>query len=326
MAKYPGRLVKLGLAKEASRGAGAAPTYLVPHVTFSVDDKVVKARSDAGLGRLEDSEEAFVTTKYAEGELSGEVRAKSFGLLLYSMLGTLSTSGPTDSSYTHSFSLAQSAQHQSLALLVEDSNTTEMHRLLALNSLELTQNLDEVLMYSANFMAKQAVTSGQSAPSLADEPKFTKSHLSLKIAAAVGDLAAASAISVKSLTMTINKNVVLDDVLGTAEPEDILNKAISVEGEIVLNYEAETYKNYMLDGDHKAMEIAWTNTDETLGGGSTNPSLTFQMPRVDFFDWQPDYSLDEIVSQTVSFKASYDISGSNDIISTCDLVNAVTSY
>jgi hypothetical protein len=51
-----------------------------------------------------------------------------------------------------------------------------------------------------------------------------------------------------------------------------------------------------------------------------------QFPKVDFFDWEPHYSLDEIVTQTISFKASRDVSGGADAISTCTLVNAQTSY
>lgn len=325
MTKYIGRRIDLGIGRETTRGVGVAPTYAVPHVTFSFDDKVTKARSSAGMSSIQDSEEAFVTTKYGQGDLEGEVRDKSFGLFLYAMLGTLSTAGPTDSAYTHSFSLENTNQHDSLSLLVADGNTTELYKLVMLDSLELTQELDQLLMFNASFMGKQSVTSGATMPSYTVDNKFTKKHLRLKIAANIGSIAAASAISVKSLRLTISKNVVLDDVLGTAEPEDILNRQISIEGEITLNYEDETYKNYMKNGTNRAMEIAFINSDATIGSG-TSPSLTMQFPNVDFFDWEPDNSLDEIVTQTITFKANRDVSGGNALISTCSLVNTVSSY
>lgn len=326
MAKFIGRLVDLGIGRETTRGVGVAPTYAVPHVTFSFDDKVTKARSIAGMSNIQDSEEAFVTTKYGQGDLEGEIRDQSFGLFLYAMLGSLSTSGPTDSAYTHAFSLANNNQHQSLSLLVSDSNTTELYKLAMLDSLEINAELDEIVKYTASFMGKQAVTSSASMPSYAAENKFTKKHLGIKIAANLAGLDAASTIAVKSLTLTISKNVVLDDVLGTAEPEDILNRQISIEGELTLNYEAETYKNYMKDDTQRAMEIKLTNTDAVVGGGSTRPSLTMRFPKVDFFDWEPDYALEDIVTQTISFKANRDISGGNNMISTCSLVNSVASY
>lgn len=326
MAKYIGRLLQLGIGKESTRGAGATSTYQLPNTSFSFDDKIVQARSIGALGKLADSEEAFVVTKYGQGDFSGEIRDKSFGLVLYSMLGTLSTTGPTDTSiYTHAFSLSQSNQHQSISFVVVDSNTSELYKLVMLESLEITAELDEVVKYSASFMGKQSVSTGLTVPAVVAENKYTKKHLAVKIATNIAGLAAASTISLKSLNINFEKNVSLDDVLGTAEPEDILNKQISIEGEMALNYEDETYKNYMKDGTNRALEIKFSNTD-TLLGASSYSTLTMQFPKVDFFEWSPDYSLDEIVTQTVSFKASRDVSGGADIISTCSLINEAVSY
>ncbi len=324
MSKYIGRKVDVGIGKEAVRGTAVTPTYWVPKVDVSFDDKIVQARSVAGVGTIEDSEEAFVTTKYAEGDLSGEIRDKSFGLFLLSLFGTVATTGPVDSGYTHAFSLQDDAQHDSLTLVVKDPNTTEAYALSMINSLEITQNLDEVTSFSINVMGKTAKGATETVTYTSDY-KFTKKHLSFKVADAVGGLAAATALCLKSLTLTFNNNVEMDDCLGTAEPEDFLNKQFSVEGQITLNYEDETWKEYMRNGTNKAMEIMWTNTDQTIGA-AINPSLKFQMPKVDFFDWTPNNALDEIVSQDVSFKANTDVTNSLDMVSTCELVNTVTSY
>lgn len=326
MTTYIGRLLSIGVGRETGRGLGVAPTYLLPDVSFSFDDKVVKAREIAGIGNIADNDAALVTTKFGAGDLEGEVRDKSFGLLLYSALGTCSTTGPTDSAYTHAFSLAQTNTHQSLALVVNDANTKEQYRLVMLDTLELRSELDDVLKYTASFLSKKGDASGATMPTLTAENKFTKKHLSFKVAANIAGLAAATAISVKSLRLTISKNAMLNDVLGTAEPEEIYNRSFGVEGEVTLNYTDETYKNYMRDGNYKSLEIKFTNTDAVLGAGSTNPALTIQMPRVDFFEWQPDYTLDEVVTQRFSFKAMRDVANSLEPISTCSLVNAVTSY
>ncbi len=325
MAKYIGRLVNLGIARETARGTFVSPTYLVPKSEFTFDDKVTKARSDAGVGRIEDSEEAFVISRYGQGDITGEVRVKSIGLLLYGMLGSCNTTGPTDSAYTHAFSIANTNQHTSLSFLVSDSNTTEAYKLAMLDSLELTQEVDAILKYTASFMSKKGNTSAVSQAALVNESKFTKSHFSLKAASNIAGLSGATALSVKSCTLTISKNVILDEVLGTAEPEDILNRQLSVEGEIVLNYEDETWKNYFTAGTARSLELKWVNKDVTIGS-ATNPSLTIQLPLVDFMEWEPNYGIDDIVSQTISFKASYDSTNSLAAISTCSLVNAVTSY
>ena len=326
MSKYIGRTITVGLAKEGTRGAGAESTYQIPITSFSFDDKIVQARSVGSLGNIADSEETFVTTKYGQGDLEGEIRSKSFGLLLYSMLGALTTTGPTDESYSHAFTVSQSNQHQSLSFVVADDNTTELYKLVMLDTLSITAELDSVIMFTSSFMSKAGRDTGLTVPAVVAEKKFTKKHLSVKIAEDISSLAAATAISIKSINLNISKNVALDDVLGTAEPEDILNRQLAVEGSITLNYEAETYKNYMKNGTNRALQIALTNTDEKLGSGTTNPSLTIQLPKVDFYDWEPSYDLDEIVSQTFSFKASRDVANSQEIIHLCTLVNAETSY
>lgn len=325
MTKYIGRLLTLGVAKESTRGVGVAPTYIIPDVSFSFDDKVVKVRETAGIGSIADSDNVFVTTQYGAGDLEGELRDKSFGLLLYSMLGSYSVAGPTDSAYTHSFTLSETNTHQSLCFTVNDPNTKELYRLVMMDRLEIMSELDEVVKFSASFMSKKGDGSTATMPTLTAENKFTKKHLSFKVASDIAGLSAATAVSLKSLRLTISKNVVLDDVLGTAEPEDILNKQISIEGQIKLNYTDETWKNYMRNNTTKAMQIAFTNTDATIGA-STRPSLTMQFPKVDFFEWEPDYSLDDIVTQTISFKAMRDVTNSLAPISTCQLVNAVTTY
>lgn len=325
MSKFIGRLVNVGIAKETVRGAGAAPVYEYPFTSFSFDDKIVKARSQGSLSNIADSEEAFVTTKYGEGDFEGEIRSKSFGLLLYALLGGYSVSGPSDSAYTHSFTVSQSNQHQSLSLVVDDPNNVELYKLVMLNELEITAELDQIVMFSASFMSKCARETGLSVPGVVAESKFTKKHLAVKLASDIAGLSGASALSIKSLTLTIGKNVTLDDIIGTAEPEDILNQQLSVEGELTLNYEDETFKNYMKNGTNRAMEIAFVNNDDTIGA-STRPSLTIQLPKVDFFDWEPTYDNDAIVTQTISFKANRDVANSQEIIHLCRLINDVTSY
>lgn len=325
MSKYIARLVKVGLTKEAVRGAGAAPVYTLPFSKFSFDDKIVQARSIGALGTLEDSEEAFVTTQYGQGDLDAELRVKSIGYILYAMLGGYSVSGPSDSAYTHTFTIAHTNSHQSLSFVVADLNTTELYKLVMLDSLKISAGLDKVVTYNAGFMSKTARDTGLTCPAVVHESKFTKKHINVKLADTIGGLSAAVAISLKSLNFNIMKNVTLDDVLGTAEPEDILNQQLAVEGELELNYEAETYKRYQMQGTNKAMQLSFVNNDDLIGA-STRPSLTFQLPKVDFFNWQPAYELDKIVTQKVSFKASRDVTNNLDVISTCTLVNDVTSY
>ena len=324
MAKFIGRRVDLGVGRETTRGTPVSAAHWVPKVDFSFDDKVEMARANSSLGIREDVYQSHVLTKWGEGDLGAEVRSESFGLFLYALMGTCSTAGPTDSAYTHTFTVENTNTCDSLTFVVIDPNTEERYSMVMLNSLELTQELDDLLRFNANFMGRTSKGTDDTA-SYAAEYKFTKKHFSLKIGDDISDLAAASAISVKSFGLTFENNVTPDNVLGTAEPEDFLNQTLSVEGTFTLNYEGETYKNYMRNNSQKAMEVAWTNTDQTIGA-STNPSLTIQLAEVDFFDWEPNYALDEIVTQSISFKAHYDLDTESSMIDSIALVNTTTSY
>lgn len=325
MSKFIGRVVDLGIAKEASRGIAVAPSFWIPKIDFSFDDKIVRAQSEASVGDLADTDDSYVLTNYGQGDLGGEIRSKSFGLFLLAALGSVSTAGPTDSAYTHSFSLSETAQHPSLSMLVQDPNTNEIYKLIMLDSLEINVELDQIVRFTAGFMGKKGNSFTSQSVTYSTESRFTKKHLGFKLASNLAGLGAASAISLKRLRLTINKNVEMDDALGTAEPEDFNNKQFSVEGEIELNYTDETYKDYFRNGTKRAMEIKLTNTDATIGA-STRPALTLQFPKVSFYDWEPDYSNDEIVKQTMTFKAEKDTDNGNAIISTCSLVNDQASY
>ncbi len=321
MSKFIGRLVQLGIAKESERGVGAAPVLWVPQVNLTINPMIDEARIEGVLGSIADSEGRLVTEKYCEGELTAELRDQSFGFWLYNLLGSVS-SGAYLGAKKHSYSLLNTNNHQSLALTVKYSDlATEMLKLVMINRLELTANLDGLVQYLVGFTSKAPAISSAT-PSNTLENKFSKKHVNLKIAADVDSLAAATALEIKTLSVAFEKNTERDSVMGTVQPIDILNRTFSVEGSVSLNYEDNTIRDYMLNNDTKALQIEILNDDVSIG--TTNPSLTLIFPKVDFSGWTPNLALEDIVSQTVNFKANYDLT--DGIIKTCDLVNEKESY
>lgn len=306
MAKYIGRKVEAAIALETSRGAGKAPAYAMGKIDFSVYDKTVDARQEESLGHIADSANKYVVEKYSQGSISGDLGANVAAYLMaLAFGGAVTTGSPSNSRYPHTIATDNDAQHQSGALLVKDSNQTVMHKLLMIEQLELTVELEELVKWEAEFIAKQAVTSTASIPTYVEDYKFTKRKAKIYVASDIAGLDAASPLSLKSFTLTLNKNLVRDSAIGTVEPEDILNQQMSIEGEIRLDYTDQTFRNYMLNADHKAMRIKFEA--ERAVSGSTYPDLEIDLPKVDFFSWEPDAAIDEIVSQQINFKANYDL-------------------
>lgn len=325
MTKIIGRLKDLGVAKESSRGGGATPTFALPKVNFNLDNKVVKARTRSSYGNIGmDGNQALVAKEWAEGDLEMDMYGKSFGLFLYALLGGVSTSGPSDSAYTHTFTLSNTNQHQSLALSIKESSlSTRMYKLAMINSLSIEITPEEAVKVTVNFMSKKGVDSSYTA-TYAAENKFIGRDLVFKLASLTSGLAAASNIPLKRLVINFEKNTLLDHSLGTVQPLDILNQGFRITGEVELDYQDRTYADLMSDGTYKAVRIQLTNM-RNLIGASTRDTFKLDLSRVEFDSWEQDSANDEIVKQKFNFTALYDITN-NDIINSCTLINAQASY
>lgn len=286
MSKIIGRLKDVGVAIESSRGVGQAPAFWVPKSAVSIEDKVTKARSALSYGTINlEGNQSIVAKKWAEGDLEFDLMDQSFGYFLYALLGSLSTSGPTDSAYTHTFSLSETNQHQSLAISVNETSIGDlMFKLAMINSMTITFTPDDVVKVNVSFMAKSSADTSQTV-SYTAENKFVGRDLTFKLASLTSGLAGASNIPLKRLVLTIEKNTVLDHNLSTVQPEDILNQGFKITGEVELDYEDRTYRDLMVDGTYKAVRIALTNTRATIGA-STNPAFTLDLSRVDFSQWE----------------------------------------
>lgn len=328
MTKIIGRLIDVGIGAESSRGGGIAPTFWIPKANYNFDDKVVKAKSNQSYGSIAmDGNQSIAARNWSEGLLEMDMMDKPFGLLLYALLGAKSVSGPSDSAYTHTFTLANTNQHQSLAITAKQSTlATMMYKLGMIESLTLEIVPDQIVKVSVELKGKRGVTSVVGTASYAAYNKFVGRDLSFKIASLTSGLTAATAIPVKKFTLKFEKNLLLDHSLGTVQPQDILNQGFRISGDVELDYQDRTYADYMSDGSYKAVRINLTNrrTDAVIGA-ATNPSFTLDLSRVEFEGWEPAYPNDEIVNQKFTFMALYDITNGN-LINSCTLVNAQVSY
>lgn len=322
MSKFIGRRVNVGIGKETSRGVGVAAQYAIPKTNITVDDKADKARSGEALGNISGmGNQSIVTARFAEGALEGEVNVNSFGLLMLALFGA-ETVSTVLAAQKHTYTLSNTNQHQSLSIHVDDPIGDMLFKLSMIDSLELTITKDDIVKFNTAFKCKKGTDDSYSA-SFATDYKFVGRDLVFKVAANTGALAAATAVSLKELKITISKNTDFDFILGTLEPEDILNKNITIQGSLTLNYEDRTWRDYMLNGDYKAVGIQLLNSRQTIG--TNNPTFYLELPIVDFSEWESQRGNDEIAGQTLNFNALFDITN-NKLISDAYIVNNVAAY
>lgn len=325
MAEIIGRRTSLGVARETTRGTGVAPTYWMPRTELSFDDRVERVVSGEAMGHIDDSSDAFVTAKYADGSINAEVRDDSFGLFLYALLGSCSSAALGGGDYRHTFTESNSNQHQSLTLTTDSANGDKMFELSMLNNLEIAAEVGQIVNFSSDFVSKNSMTTTQSATTCNAENRFVSHHCVVKLATDYSGLDAASAIPVKRFNLSFAKNIMRDHELGTISPTEIHNQQFGVEGSFELNFEDFTYHGYMMDNTYRAIRFEATNTDVTLGGGN-NPKLTIDLSRASFYDWERDNTLDDLSLQTINFKGHRDCTNSKNIVNQIQLTNEVSSY
>lgn len=325
MSKYIGRLVNVGLARETTRGTPVAAAWWLPKSGVTFFDRASRVLAHGNYGNIGDSQQAPKALEWAEGSIEGDLFDKAAGFFLYALFGSLSTSGPVTGAYTHTFSVANTNQHTSLTLTLADPDRADQYPLAMIDKMEITAVPDDIVQYTSDFMARSGRPLAVPVADYTAENKFLGRHVAVRIAALTGNLAAASDIALKSLKLTISKNVKQNNVLSTVWPDDIINTKMEITGTLELDLNDQTYRAYMMDASYKAMRIKFTNVDVVIPGGATNPSFTLDLSRVMFEEWEAMRPNDEIVMQKINFRALYDTINGN-VVNSAALVNGKASY
>jgi hypothetical protein len=301
-----GRLVQFGIGKETSRGTpNAAADFYIPFTELDINEKINLINDEQSRGIIEDSVGASITKQWAEGQWKAPIGDKHFPLVLFSILGSKAVSGPVDSAYTHTITVGQSAQHPALSLFIDDPLGAQdySHGNGMLTQVQINYQLAQFLSYSASFKAKKGGTATLT-PAATAENRFLPQHLTFKLASAYSGLSAASAQVIKSLQLTITQNLEDDDVLGSVTPADFLNKQFTIEGTVEALWQNESdFKTQFLAGTAKAMRIDLIS--DVLIGATATPQLQINLAKCIFKELTRPVRINDMVKQTLSFKAHY---------------------
>lgn len=71
-------------------------------------------------------------------------------------------------------------------------------------------------------------------------------------------------------------------------------------------FENNTYKDLFLNGTPKAFRMLAEDTKHPINGTHKN-TLQVDLSKVQFTDWTPAYTIDDITKQSVKFKGHYDV-------------------
>lgn len=326
MPGFIGRKTAVGLAKETTRGTAVSPEHWLRLTDFDFDDQNEVIARTGRQALIEQNYGGDVIKKWAEGSLQGNITSDGFGLILLQMLGSASTSTNADPSgnvYDHTFSVDNSNTHQSLTVTLDDPEVGDKQYTNVIgSSLEIAAAQDAYATFNAGMMGN-AETDGTESPSFSTEQFFRPQDISFKHASDKSSLGGASKVDVRSVTVNIEKNPEGIWNLGSQSATEFYNKAFAITLDLELIHQDDTFRDYFMGGDSRALQVDMTNQSQTIGD-SANPSLTLEFAEAQLTDWSRSLPSDDLSTETMTWRIDYNSSNSEMIDAV--LTNTTTSY
>ena len=224
-----GRLFALGLAKETTRGTAiSSAAYWLPFNDLGFDEKFENASKDQAYGVIENSVGESRVKNWAEGTFKIPLLDQSIGLLFYSLFGGYGVSGPSDSAYTHTFTVAESAQHQSLTMFLHDPLSAQdySHANGVIHKMDIDAEVKKFVELTLSAKALKGAAQSSFTPSLLSENYFLPQYMAFKTAPTTAGLlgtltatgTASSTVHVTALSISTNLLQVGMTVSGTNVP------------------------------------------------------------------------------------------------------------
>lgn len=311
MAKFIGRRTQIGIGEQFASANGVASDYGLKFSELKLDEVINSSKDTDATGIVDEIANSDVMEKWVEGTLKGIVRTKSFGKVLKAHFGQVTTTDPTDSLYTHTYTRLNSNDYTKYSILEVNPNSSLRYVGCQIGTLNIDWITGDYLRFQANINGKVSEAHGHSI-TYATEYSFRPTDASIKIASDSSSLSGATAFSVKEIHLALEKELLKDFVIGSADVNNVYNLTYKVTGSIVLNHDGEDYTEYLKTPTKKAMGIYLTRSDVTIGS-SSHPYLEFIISQLAFDKVDKKRDLNGIQTITANFTAEYNLTDSRTI-------------
>jgi len=289
--EHIGARQEIAFKVETTRGTKVDPSTgeWYPHTGQGFIPQVELIPDNSGMGRIEGVNTENVAKEYSQGTVTMKLYDSFLTPLNRMIFGQADTAGTytiLNDNLHNSFTIATSDP-------VEGDNT---YALGMLNTCTISCNTDDYVNLSMEFIAKKE-TAATLTPSYSTTAKlFTPDNVTFGYATNYAGLSSATAMKVKNFQLNIEKNLSIDWVNGSTEPDDIQNGRMSITGEITVTHDATTFRDFAAADTAKAFQITLNNAVK---------SWVIKFPSVLFQNWNRSTDLDGIVTETFGFTANY---------------------
>lgn len=324
MAKISGRQVNVGIGIEATAGTAVSATVFPKWSELSLQGVVEKTMLKSARGIRNETSDSKIRRKYAKGSIGMVPNVKVAAPLFYLGLGSLSTSGPTDSAYTHTITPqdANASMKTATVIIEEGGIQTERYANVVANSLNL-EVTDDYAKLTADLLGGFPDTSTLS-ESFAQPTEFAYSDYSAKFGTSFSDAAGNSATALRGFTLNINNNVLLDEAFlsGAVTPAagGFIAGNLQITGTYTLQFADTTELAKYKANTKNALIVSFTGA---LIGVSSVETLTIKLGKLILTNPPIEFNLDGLVMLKQEFTVEHD---PTDGVIEVDVINDVSSY
>lgn len=327
MAYERGEARALGVAMETTRGTFVAAQDYVrmrepDTIQTVVEHADIKESRPTGLAR----ESKVVVMKKVEGDVALNLRFRTIGYFLKSLLGSLSSATEAGQTvvYRHTIALALGVLSPTLSLsLARGSYTHKQVPGAVVTKMSLNFPVDDVINGSVSIKGLTETTTTNFTPAFASTDYLAPHQMvTVKVAANTAGLSGATAMVITDLSIELDRENRERTNISSIQPVDFVAKLLNVTGKFTMDKFDDTYKDLAEAGTVRAMSITITNTAQIIGT-ATNPQLVITLPNVTLKTTETR-PMDDLITDEITFEANYDDAAANGI--TISLLNEKLNY
>jgi hypothetical protein len=216
----------IGIAKEAVKGTGVAPTAFIPVKKFDPDPKINKLTDEGWRGSMGSNYGMQNGTQSAEVSVSGDCFADTVGYLLAGVLGDLATTGAS-APYTHKMALLNSGDGQPKSYTLTDTQgglATRQYAGCQFTEVGFKWDPSGLLSYDAKAITKVSATASAPTPTFGTLTPIANWLCALKFGAVAQNNIQSGEINLK------RDGAEPIFTLGTADPYALFVGTLAIDG------------------------------------------------------------------------------------------------